>query len=550
MKKKSLISMFVACLMSAVTLFGCGASTNNASSDSSESSSPEDEVVYVEDDVMPISLTDNFATDKVVTSGFAIGDATEDAKKFDLPYLVGHNMLLQANMTTRVWGKTKETGAIAAQIINADGEVEGTYYSTITDGSFLIYLGAHDYGRNYKLKLVTESGYSVTLINIAFGELWIGGGQSNMGWAVGQCYDGKTSKLLYQEEITNSMNSNIRLFHVAPANSQTLVEEVTATVTGGWSEARPQVVAGFSAAAYFFAKELNAQYDIPVGVLVSCMGGTGVQEWMPPSVLEDAVLGESPNMALCSRYYNAMIYPIRNVVARGVLWYQGEGDNNSYDVNYGVMMRGWRETFGKDNLWFTTITLPRYTDYATYFDCREQQKAASIKDQYATYSVNIDCGLLPKNVAIGDELNPSGIHPYDKEPIGARAAHVTMQDLYGAKGTWSSPTFKSAEVVNGKLIVTFDNVGKGLVLQGNYGFEIANDRAAYVPATVKVIAKNKVEISAPGVDNPAKARYGFMNNDINVIESYAECVCLYSTKGDDNRIAYPAEQFIWTKDKA
>ena len=176
MKKKSLISMFVACLMSAVTLFGCGASTNNASSASSESSSPEDEVVYVEDDVMPISLTDNFATDKVVTSGFAIGDATENAKKFDLPYLVGHNMLLQANMTTRVWGKTKETGAIAAQIINADGEVEGTYYSTITDGSFLIYLGAHDYGRNYKLKLVTESGYSVTLINIAFGELWIGGG--------------------------------------------------------------------------------------------------------------------------------------------------------------------------------------------------------------------------------------------------------------------------------------------------------------------------------------------------------------------------------------
>lgn len=543
MKRKWFSVVFSALILSLAFLCGCGTNENPVVGNSS---SEEDEP-YMEDEILPIALTDDFAADKVIDRGFAIGSPAEEDAKFELPYLVGDNMLLQANVTTRVWGKTTEEGAIAAQLIDREENVEATYYGTIEEGEFLIYLGAHDYGKNYRLRLVTESGFCTVLKNVAFGELWIGGGQSNMGWAVGQCYDGTTSRLLYQEEINASLSSDIRLFNVAPAFSASPVDEVIASTTGGWSEARPQVVKGFSAAAYFFAKELNERYGIPVGILVSCMGGTGIQEWMPESSLREAVLAESADASLSSRYYNAMIYPIRNVVARGVLWYQGEGDNNNYDVNYAAMMKGWRQTFERDRLWFTTITLPRYTDFATYFDCREQQKAASIKDEYATYSVNIDCGLLPKDVATGDELNPNGIHPYDKKPIGQRAAHVTMQELYGAKGVWSSPKFAGAEVVGDKVIVTFSNVGKGLVLRGNFGFEIGNDRAAYVAATVRITAKNKVELSAAGVDNPVKVRYGFVNQDLNVIDSYAECVCLYNSKGEDGAAAYPAEQFIWTK---
>jgi len=372
-----------------------------------------------------------------------------------------------------------------------------------------------------------------------------------MGWSVGQCFDVTTSRLLYQKEINDSLNPDIRLFGVTPNKSATLVDEVVASSTGGWSEARPQVVTGFSAAAYFFARELNERYDIPVGILASCMGATGVREWTPASVI-----GESKNEpnASDSTWYNGMIYPIRNVVARGVLWYQGEGDNKSYDINYSVMMKGWRQTFGKENLWFTTVTLPRYGDYATYFDCREQQKKASVEDRYATYSVNIDLGLLQKNVALGDELNkdlngnPTGIHPYDKKPVGERAAHATMQALYGAKGVWRGPVFKNAEVSGNKVIVTFENVGKGLALDGTFGFEIGEARKKYTPATVRIIAKNKVEIFADGVEAPAKVRYGYANQAENLIDSYAECVCLYNTKSDDGHIAYPAEQFIWTKE--
>lgn len=517
--------------------------------------------VYEEDNVVPIAIEDNYAAEKVTTQGFAVGTATEEKGAFTLPKLVGDNMLLQANVVNRVWGGTAEEGAIAAQILKKDGTAEATYYGTVKDGAFEIWLGAHDYGSGYGLRLITESGKSVTLQNVAFGELWIGGGQSNMGWEMGQCYRGNTSRLLYQKEIAASANENIRLFRVYNSASEQKVGDVENAT--GWKQAEPDSVKAFSAAGYFFAKELNAQYNVPVGIVMSCMGGTGINCWLPEEDIPNAAGSVNPDLTheelledsnpnndnnYNSGYFNGMIYPLRNLTVRGVLWYQGEGDYNSYDVNYALLMKSWRRVFGRDNMWFTTVTLPRYPDADAYFACREQQKAASVNDPYATYSVNIDCGLLPKDVAEGDTLNPQGIHPYDKKPIGERAAHVTMRDLYGAKGVWSGPVLKSAKVSGNKVIVTFSNVGKGLALQGKFGFELADRSNPKLlrNASVRILSDNQIEVSSDQVSNPVKIVYGRANDDLDAIESYADCVCLYNTKGATDEVAYPAEQFEYS----
>lgn len=529
---------------SAAVFSACGQTGgNNVDNDEKE--------VYEEDDVKPIHIENDYAADKVVTQGFTVGDVTEDKNAFSLPKLVGNNMLLQANVTTKVWGETQENGAVAAQILKENGTVEATYYGNAGNGSFEIYLGAHDYGTNYTVRLVTAGGKSVSVKNVAFGELWIGGGQSNMGWEMRQCYRGNTSRLLYQKEIDNSENDEIRLFHVyydknAAKDWNTPAEEIASATP--WQTANPETVAPFSAAGYFFAKELNEKYSVPVGVIMSCMGGTPIYTWLPENAYSEGVVGTSDSAEFKnSLLYNGMIYPLRNLTVRGVLWYQGEGDYNSYDVNYGLLMKGWRKAFGQDKMWFTTVTLPRYPDADSYYKCRAQQTAASVKDPYATYSVNIDCGLLPKDVAKGNEdINPQGIHPYDKKPIGERAAHVTMKDLYGAKGVWSGPVVKSVKVKGNTVTVTFSNVGKGLALQGKNGFELAdagNPVDLYEATSVRIVDTNKVEISCDKVKNPVKIVYGRVNADLDAIESYAECVCLYNTKGDDAHIAYPAEQF-------
>ena len=497
---------------------------------------------FEEDEIVPISIKDDFDADKVETEGFVLPEATESKESFDLPLLVGDGMLLQANMTVKLWGKVEAEGDIAAKVIRNDGE--NVYYGHIEDGEFIIYIGAQDYASTSEIRLITQSGLGYTLKNVAFGELFVGAGQSNMGWTMGQCYGATTATLRYAEEINTSENADIRLFSVAPNKASQPMNEVVSSSSGGWKQANPVSVREFSAVGYFFARELNARYDVPVGVMQSCMGGTSVYTWMPQSVTGEALGAKESD--LVSEYFNGMIYPIRNAVPRGILWYQGEGQSENYAHNYSLVIKGWREMYGKANVWFSTVQLPRYTDAEEYFWGREQQKKASLENKYVTYSVNLDCGLLPENVAAGDTLNPNGIHPYDKKPVGERLAHATMQAFYGAKGVWRGPVLKSAEVSGNKVILTFSNVGKGLSLYGAAGFEIGEGNKAYVAAVPEIIGKNKVSVSAEGITAPTKVRYGLVNSSANMekLTSYEQSVSLYNTKGDDEK-AYPAEQFVW-----
>ncbi len=126
----------------------------------------DDSEIYEEDEIVPIALQDDYAAEKVVTQGFAVGTVTEEKGAFALPRLVGDNMLLQANVVNRVWGQSSENGEIAAQILKKDGSAEAVYYGTVQNGVFEIWLGKHGYGSGYGLRLVTKSGKSVTLKNV------------------------------------------------------------------------------------------------------------------------------------------------------------------------------------------------------------------------------------------------------------------------------------------------------------------------------------------------------------------------------------------------
>jgi sialate O-acetylesterase len=55
---------------------------------------------------------------------------------------------------------------------------------------------------------------------------------------------------------------------------------------GSWSAANPVNVPKFSAAAYFFAKELYAKYKIPIGMINSSYGGTPIHAWLSEEALK------------------------------------------------------------------------------------------------------------------------------------------------------------------------------------------------------------------------------------------------------------------------
>jgi sialate O-acetylesterase len=118
---------------------------------------------------------------------------------------------------------------------------------------------------------------------------------------------------------------------------------------------------------------------------------------------------------------------------------------------------------------------------------------------------------------IGDARN---IHPTDKEDVGIRLSLVARHMVYGEKNVVDyGPMYKSMEVKNGQIILTFDDTKGGLVMDTTrhpgakelLGFGIAGSDQNFVWAKA-VIQENKVIVSADQVPNPVAVRYNWANN--------------------------------------
>lgn len=171
--------------------------------------------------------------------------------------------------------------------------------------------------------------------------------------------------------------------------------------------------------------------------------------------------------------------------------------------------------FENDKFYFAIVQLPRYENPSNngnenYFLVREQQKNAALSTEYSAYSCNIDLGMLPYE-AEGKLSNTSGIHPFDKKPVGERLAHAVMQDLYGAKGVYRGPELDTLYVDNGEVYVTLKNCGTGLeILYFGAGFEVAGADGIYYDAVPSLLDEERrtIKLTCSEVANPKFVRYG------------------------------------------
>ncbi len=79
-----------------------------------------------------------------------------------------------------------------------------------------------------------------------------------------------------EREIENANCPQIRSFNVVKAVSMKPEEELK----GEWQECTPSTVPYFSAVAYFFARKLNQEMNIPIGIINSSWGGTDIETWI------------------------------------------------------------------------------------------------------------------------------------------------------------------------------------------------------------------------------------------------------------------------------
>jgi sialate O-acetylesterase len=197
-----------------------------------------------------------------------LGAALDINAQVKLQPLFTDNMVLQQNSITPVWGKSK-----AGKKITLTTSWDKKKYETTADdnGNFEFKVNTPHAGGPFTLTF--NDGRKTTLRNVMIGEVWLMGGQSN---AQMQMYGIKDA----EKEIADAANfPDIRLLQVRTTAAAKPSETLNAE-GDGWEKASPRTVRNFSAAGYLFARELQKDRNVPIGIIQSCLGSTFAEAWI------------------------------------------------------------------------------------------------------------------------------------------------------------------------------------------------------------------------------------------------------------------------------
>jgi sialate O-acetylesterase len=211
--------------------------------------------------------------------------------------------------------------------------------------------------------------------------------------------------------------------------------------------------------------------------------------------------------------YNAMVAPYTKIHLKGILWYQGEsnsGNPDAYEAYMKNLITGWRQVFNQPDLPFIYAQLPNFMDVSYlpvesgWGKLREAQLKA-LSNPNTAMTVNIDLG----------EWND--IHPDNKKDVGERMALAGLKLAYNEDIVYSGPLYKSYEIKDHKVIISFSNIGNGLISNDGEAlseFAIAGEDKAFVWANAK-IEGDTVIVWSDTIENPKYVRYAWADNPDN-----------------------------------
>jgi len=436
--------------------------------------------------------------------------------------IFGDNMVLQQEQAVPVWGWSAPGAEVTVKF---SGESKSTRADK--QGHWMVKLG--------KLKasftpqaLVVESGETKTFTNILVGEVWLCSGQSNMEKPIGN-QPGQKPCLNATQELAAANFPNLRLFKIEKALSATPLDDLKQFA--GWVACDSNALerTKFTAAGYFFGREIHANRGVPVGLIESSWGGTRIEPWTPPvgfaSVPSLGKLatatnysGKIPNTTPIA-IYNAMIAPIAGFAMRGALWYQGEsncmGTNDddylTYDRKMEALVNGWRKVWDEGNFPFYFVQIAPFKYYSG-----KVQRVRSPETLPEFWTIQSRAAREIKNtgmVVTTDLVNDlNDIHPRDKQDVGHRLALLARHQTYGEKDVAAcGPVFKRLKVKGNTAILEFEHTDGGLMSRDNQAltwFTIAGSDGKFVPADAKIVG-DTVAVSAAGVEKPVNVRFAW-----------------------------------------
>lgn len=436
----------------------------------------------------------------VATTVFATQGVSAEVKPNSL---FSDNAVLQRGMSVPVWGTAADGERVTVSI---QGQRVST---TAKHGKWMVRLKPLDEGGPYEMTI-----NDITLRNVLVGEVWLAGGQSNMVWWLHSSDGG-------EEAIKNSTDPMLRLLTVPRVPSPHPIDDANVS----WAESSPGTSPDFSAAAYYFGRELRRALGCPVGLISSNVGATRIEPWTPSDTVEVIPAyakwikqtGNQNNVP--SVLYNGMIAPLVPYAIRGVIWYQGEANAiyaQHYRKSFPTLIHSWREKWNQGQFPFLFVQLAPFVTVGDRADsgfCRSPW--AELREAQLITSQTVPNTAM---VVITDWGAPADVHPKWKRPVGERLALAARALAYGQNVVYRGPEYRSMAIRGSRAILEFDHIAGGLLAKDGdlKGFAIAGADQQFREARASIVG-DRVVVSSDQVAEPAAVRYGWAScPDINL----------------------------------
>lgn len=426
-------------------------------------------------------------------------------KEFRAGSLFNSNMVLQRDRPLPVWGRATPGEAVTVRFA-------GQERKTMTDakGKWSVTLAALPASAAPRTMEIARAAETLSFTNIVVGDVWLCGGQSNMGGAP----QDNAPPAERRKELLETDYSNFRYTAIPSLHRETPLPNDAMEEALGWQSVRAATLRGVSAVSYYFGQSVHGSQKIPVGLVFIIKAGSQVEQWISADTLRQIFPGEElqkvAGRRLASGLYNGMIAPIAPFPLRGGIWYQGESNADDefkymgYYRSLPALIGEWRRMWGAD-LPVLLVQLPAFEKYPT-------NSWAHIREAQLLTSQRLpDVGLA----VTFDEGDPTNLHPNNKYFIGTRLGLVARAMVYGEKLESSGPIYTAMERHGTELMLRFAHVAGGLKARGELtGFEVRNADEKWFPAKAVIAAKNTVVISSPSAPEPQAVRYAWKNDPV------------------------------------
>jgi len=417
---------------------------------------------------------------------------------------------------------------------------------------------------------LTVAGDGMTTVkNVLVGEVWVCGGQSNMGLTLRDCFEAPSA-------IAAANYPQYRFFSGGVTTSLLPAPDLRG---GSWKVCSPETAANFAGTAYFFGRRLHLALDVPIGLIEFDVGATGIEGWAPlegfraapepelqviyhevASWDPDSEIGHrahaeafakikawlpvarqaladhqaappepllpapKPYQANPCQIFNGTVAPLIPYAMRGAVWYQGEsnpGEGEIYAMKMRAMINGWRALWGAGDFPFYYVQLtnegkpnedPAGEGDFRYVPVREAQRRVMTLP---------NTGMV---VAIDLGEDASG-HPRNKRDVGERLALWARAKTYGELIHYSGPLYHGCRIDGDRVIISFDYAESGLMVGDKEGLEpvrevkdgalsqfaIAGADGVWYWADARIVGDTVVARS-DWVPAPVKVRYAYSMN--------------------------------------